>query len=112
VAAWFKKRPRYHLHFTPTSGSGLNQVDCCFAKITEQRIRRGLFKNIDEPIASIAKFIACNNENPKLFIWTATPELTLDRVGRFYKRTDRLSHCGSKNRKVFRQMPIAPATSQ
>jgi len=44
VAAWFRKRPRYHLHFTPTSGSWLNQVERWFGKITEQRIRRGCSK--------------------------------------------------------------------
>ncbi len=44
VAAWFKRRPRYHLHFTPSSGSWLNQVERWFAKITQQRIRRGVFK--------------------------------------------------------------------
>jgi transposase len=88
VAAWFKKRPRYHLHFTPTSGSWLNQVERWFAKITEQRIRRGVFKNIDELIAAIDEFIACNNENPKPFISTATPDLILDRVGRLCKRTN------------------------
>jgi putative transposase len=92
VAAWFKRRPRYHLHFTPTSGSWLNQVERWFAKITEQRIRRGVFKNIDELIAAIDEFIARNNKNPKPFIWTATPELILDRVGRLCKRTNRSVH--------------------
>ena len=92
VAAWFKRRPRYHLHFTPTSGSWLNEVERWFAKITEQRIRRGVFKNIDQLIAAIDEFIACNNENPKPFIWTATPELILDRVGRLCKRTNRSVH--------------------
>lgn len=92
VAAWFKRRPRYHLHFTPTSGSWLNQVERWFAKITEQRIRRGVFKNIDELIAAIDEFIARNNKNPKPFIWTATPELILDRVGRLCKRTNRSAH--------------------
>lgn len=44
VARWFKKHPRYHLHFMPISGSWLNQVECWFAKITEPRIRRGVFR--------------------------------------------------------------------
>ncbi len=92
VAAWFKRRPRYRLHLTPTSGSWLNQVERWFAKITEQRIQRGVFKNIDELIAAIDEFIACNNENPKPFIWTATPELILDRVARLCKRTNRSPH--------------------
>jgi hypothetical protein len=67
-------------------------VERWFAEITEQRIRRGVFKNIDELIATIDEFIVCNNENPKPFIWTATPDLILDRVGRLCTRTHCLPH--------------------
>ncbi len=48
VAAWLKPRPRYQLHFTPTSGSWLNLVERWFAKITEQRLRRSAFHTVDE----------------------------------------------------------------
>jgi transposase len=92
VAAWFEKRSRYHLHFTPTSGSWLNQVERWFAKITEQRIRRGVFKSVDELIAEIDDFIAHNNKNPKPFVWTASAELILDRVASLSKRTIRSPH--------------------
>jgi hypothetical protein len=53
---------------------------------------RGTVLFSDELIAAIDEFIACNNENPKTFIWTATPELILARVGRLYKRTNRSPH--------------------
>lgn len=92
VAAWFQKRPRYHLHFTPTSSSWLNQVERWFAKITEQRIRRGVFKSVDELIAAIDDYIEANNRAPKPFIWTATAELILDRVSSLCKRTNRSPH--------------------
>lgn len=92
VAAWFKSRPRYHLHFTPTSASWLNQVERWFAKITEQRIRRGVFKSVDALIADIDDYIASNNENPKPFIWTATPDLILNRVNSLCKRTNLSPH--------------------
>ena len=92
VAAWFKKRPRYHLHFTPTSGSWLNQVERWFAKITERRIRRGVFKSVDQLIAAIDDFIAHNNQNPKPFVWTATAELILDRVASLCQRTNHSPH--------------------
>lgn len=92
VAAWFQKRPRYHLHFTPTSGSWLNQVERWFAKITEQRIRRGVFKHVDELIAAIDEYIAANNQHPKPFVWTATAELILDRVATLCQRTNRSPH--------------------
>ena len=58
VAAWLKKRPHYHLHFTPTSSSWLNQVERWFAKITAERIRRGVFKSVDELIEAIDAYIA------------------------------------------------------
>jgi transposase len=92
VEAWFQKRPRYHLHFTPTSGSWLNQVERWFGKITEQRIRRGVFKSVDELIAAIDEYIAANNRDPKPFVWTATAELILDRVSSLCKRTNRSPH--------------------
>ncbi len=65
VAAWFKKHPRYHLHFTPTSGSWLNQVERWFAKITEQRIRRGAFKSVDGLISAIDEYIEANPVLPR-----------------------------------------------
>lgn len=92
VAAWFQKRPRYHLHFTPTSGSWLNQVERWFGKITEQRIRRGVFRSVDELITAIDEYIAANNQHPKPFVWTATAELILDRVGSLCNRTNRSPH--------------------
>jgi len=92
VAAWFQKRPRYHLHFTPTSGSWLNQVERWFGRITEQRIRRGVFKSVDELIQAIDEYIAANNTNPKPFVWTATAELILERVGSLCMRTNRSPH--------------------
>lgn len=84
VAAWFKKHP----HFTPASSSWLNQVERWFTNITEQRIRRGVFRTVDELIAAIDDYIAGNNRSPKPFVWTATAELILERVGTLCKRTN------------------------
>jgi transposase len=92
VAAWFKRHPRYHLHFTPTSASWLNQVERWFAKISEQRIRRGVFKSVDALIAAIDDYIAANNRAPKPFVWTAQAGLILERVAAVCKRTYRSPH--------------------
>lgn len=92
VAAWLKKRPRYHLHFTPTSSSWLNQVERWFAKITGERIRRGVFKSVDELIAAIDDYIAEHNRNAKPFVWTANAELILDRVANLCTRTNLSPH--------------------
>ena len=80
VAAWFKKRPRYHLHFTPTSASWLNQVERWFAKITEQRIRRDSFHSLPALVAAIDEYIHANNQDPVPFIWTASADLILERI--------------------------------
>ena len=58
----------------------------------EQRIRRGVFKNVDELITAIDDYITANNQNPKPFFWTATAELILDRVATLCKRTNRSPH--------------------
>ncbi len=92
VAAWFQKRPRYHLHFTPTSGSWLNQVERWFGKITEQRIRRGVFKSVDQLITAIGEYIEANNKDPKPFVWTASAELIVDKVATLCNRTNRSPH--------------------
>ncbi len=92
VAAWFKKHPRFHLHFTPASGSWLNQVERWFGKITEQRIRRGVFKSVDDLIVAIDEYIAAYNKDPKPFIWTATAELIVEKVAAICKRTNRSPH--------------------
>jgi len=92
VAAWFKRRPRYHLHFTPTSGSWLNQVARWFAKITDQRIRRSAFKSVDDLIHAIHAYLDANNENPTPFVWTASADLILERVGALCKRINRSGH--------------------
>ena len=97
AAAWFRRHPRYHLHFTQTSGSWLNQVERWFAKITEQRIRRGVFKSVDELIEVIDQYIQTNYREPKPFDWTATAELILDRVGSLCKRINCSPQCDFKN---------------
>jgi transposase len=92
VAAWLKRRPRYHLHFTPTSSSWLNQVERWFAKITQERIRRGVFKSVDELITAIDDYIVENNRHPKPFLWTSSADLILGRVERLCKRMNNSGH--------------------
>lgn len=80
VHRWFARRPRYHLHFTPTSASWLNQVERWFAKITQQRIRRGTFTAVKHLEAAILDYIQTNNRNPKPFVWTATADMIFAKV--------------------------------
>jgi transposase len=80
VKEWFAARPRYHLHFTPTSCSWLNQIERWFAEITRKRIRRGTFRSVPELIKAINDYIRQNNKHPKPFIWTATADSILRKI--------------------------------
>ena len=73
VQAWLAKHPRFKLHFTPTSCSWLNLVERLFAEITRQRIRRGVFKSVDDLEAAITEWVEHRNADPKPFEWTAKP---------------------------------------
>ena len=80
VKRWFLRHPEYHLHFTPTSSSWLNQVERFFAEITEKRIRRGVFKSVPALEQAIIDYLAHHNANPKPFVWTADADSILDRI--------------------------------
>lgn len=92
VAAWFKRRPRYHLHFTPTSGSWLNQIERWFAKLTEQRLRRSAFHSVADLEQAIRQYLASNNRHPTPFVWTASADLILGKVGALCLRINRSGH--------------------
>jgi DDE superfamily endonuclease len=82
VKAWLAKHPRFHMHFTPTSASWLNQVERFFGLITDQRIRRGVFKSVDERESAIMDYLDQHNDQPKPFIWTNSAGEILKKVAR------------------------------
>ena len=92
VKRWLTKHPRFVVHFTPTSGSWLNQVERFFAEITEKRIRRGVFKTVKALEQAIEAYLAEHNANPKPFKWTATADLILRKVEDVCKRTLNSGH--------------------
>jgi transposase len=92
VKRWFERHPEYHLHFTPTSGSWLNQVERFFAEITEKRIRRGVFRSVAALEKAIMEYLASHNENPKPFVWTANADLILNRVKQVCERISNSGH--------------------
>jgi len=87
VKRWFARHPRYHLHFTPTSASWLNQVERFFAEITRRRIRRGTFTHVRELEQAIHDYLEKHNQDPKPFVWTASANEILDKIKRFCSRT-------------------------
>jgi transposase len=77
VEKWFQRRPRYHLHFTPTSASWMNMVECWFSILTRQRVRRGNFISELDLQKSLHRYIRDWNEHPIPFKWVKTPEQVL-----------------------------------
>ncbi len=92
VHRWFLRHPRYHLHFTPTSASWLNQVERWFGLITEKRIRRGAFRSVAELEKAIADYITHHNRDPKPFVWTASADTILAKTASICKRTSGTPH--------------------
>ena len=82
VRRWLKRHRRFHMHFIPTSSSWLNLVERWFREITDKRIRRGVFKSVDQLIAAIQSYIGNHNSDPRPFVWTAKAEDILEKVGR------------------------------
>jgi transposase len=80
VKAWLDKHPRFQMHFTPTSASWVNLVERFFRDITEEQIRRGVFRSVDELKTAIMQYLEHRNANPKPYRWTAQPEAILAKV--------------------------------
>jgi transposase len=92
VHDWLAKRPRFHLHFTPTSASWLNLVECWFALLSRRRLARGAFTSTGDLEAAIQAYIAETNADPRPFIWTKTADDILASVARFCQRTSNSGH--------------------
>jgi transposase len=92
IRDWLVKRPRFHLHFTPTSASWLNLVERWFALLTEKQLRRGVHRSTRELEAAIRAYIQNHNRDPKPFVWTKTADQILDSVARFCTRTLETGH--------------------
>jgi transposase len=82
VRQWLARHPRWTFHFTPTSASWLNAVEGFFAKLTNRRLKRGIFRSLSELQAAINRFVAEANSDPKPFVWTADPNRVLAAVKR------------------------------
>ena len=82
VQRWLARHPRVHMHFTPTSASWLNMVERFFRDLTQNQLRRGVFRDLEELIMAIGTYIDRHNESPKPFIWTARASDILEKVKR------------------------------
>jgi transposase len=87
VKRWLIKRPRFHLHFTPTHASWLNLVERWFGLITQRQLKRGSHTSVSQLRRAIEEFIEVNNASPKPFIWSKTADEVLASIARFATRT-------------------------
>jgi len=85
IRKWLAARPRYHVHYTPTYASWLNQVEIWFNMITQKAIRRGTFRSVKDLINKINLFVDHYNKNSKPFMWVATADSILQKVERLCK---------------------------
>ena len=91
IRDWLAKRPHWHVHFTPTSASWINQVERFFALITDKQIRRGVHRSTQQLETEIRAFIDTHNADPKPFRWTKSADDILVAVQRFCVRTNEIS---------------------
>lgn len=92
VRRWLAARPRFHVHYTPTYASWLNQVEIWFNIITQRAIRRGTFRSVGDLVARIDDFVHHYNRRCHPFVWTATADSILDKIERLCKAIAGTSH--------------------
>jgi transposase len=92
IRRWLLKRPRFHVHFTPTSASWLNVVERWFGLLSQKQIKRGIHRSTRALETAIRQYIDFTNANPKPFIWTKTADEILASVARFCQRISDSGH--------------------
>ena len=92
VNTWLSKRPRFHMHFTPTYSSWINQVERLFAEVTRDLLQRSDHRSVQALEKDLREWVKTWNENPKAFIWTKTADEILESLGRLLKRTNGAGH--------------------
>ncbi|BCQ29127.1 hypothetical protein NK8_73170 (plasmid) [Caballeronia sp. NK8] len=86
IKAWFARHPRFHVHFTPTSASWLNQVERWFASLTEKYLRRGTHRSTRQLEDAIRQYLEIYNANPQPFSWSKSADEILASLERFCMR--------------------------
>ena len=87
IKSWLARRPRYHVHFTPTSASWINQVERGFVELTRKQLQRAVHTLTNQLEADIRTFIERHNENPNPYKWTNSADEILASVKRFCQKT-------------------------
>jgi len=90
VKSWLNRHPRFHLHFTPTSSSWLNLIERWFRELSQKRLRRGSFSSVPALIAAIEEYLSNHNQNPHIFLWSASVEAILSKISKCKEALDAL----------------------
>jgi len=90
VKSWLRRHPRFHMHFTPTSSSWLNLIERWFRSLTQDRLRRGVFRSVAELVQAISDYIEEHNQDSRPFVWTATPERIMAKFRRARATLDKM----------------------
>ncbi len=92
IQRWMVRHPRFHVHFTPTSASWLNQVEGFFAALTEKQIRRGSFRSTRQLETAIRNYLDHHNAQPKPFVWSKSADDILNALAKYCQRTNDSPH--------------------
>jgi transposase len=92
IKTWLSAHPRFHLHFTPTSGSWLNLVERWFGELTNRKLRRSAHRSVTELEADVEAWIDAWNDDPKPFVWNKTAEEILDNLASYCTRLNALTN--------------------
>ena len=92
VKAWLARHPRFHIHFTPTGSSWINQVERWFSYLTTDLLQRGVYKNVQALEKDIRQWIRLWNVEPKPFVWKKTAEEILNSLSRYISRISGARH--------------------
>jgi transposase len=108
VKTWLSKHPRFVVHYVPTSCSGLNLIERWFAELTNKRIRRGSFLDVDDLQTAIYEFLSAWNEHPKPFVWTATVDSIVAKLTRCSQTLEQIQPPAAPHEKLAN---VCPANS-
>jgi transposase len=92
IQRWLLRRPRFHLHFTPTSSSWMNQVERFFAELTQKALRRGVHRSVDDLEQAVHAYIQASNDDPRPFVWTKTADDIFASLAAVCRRTSGSGH--------------------
>jgi transposase len=92
IQRWLVRHPRFHLHFTPTSASWMNQVERFFAEITQKALRRGVHRSVEDLERAVLAYVEASNSDPRPFVWTKSADEIFASLAAVCRRTSGSGH--------------------